>query len=75
MDAPLAQPRALFGGHFIGGLVGVCITKLFLLLPTEERYTELQWLAASLACATAIVLMQVTGTTHPPAGSFRSFRY
>lgn len=69
IEAPLAQPRALFGGHFIGGLIGVCITKLFLLLPTEERFEELSWLAGSLACAASVVLMQVTGTTHPPAGA------
>ncbi|KAL0957847.1 hypothetical protein HGRIS_000032 [Hohenbuehelia grisea] len=69
IDAPLAQPRALFGGHFIGALTGVIITKLVHLVPTEERYLELQWFAGSLACATAIVLMQMTSTTHPPAGA------
>jgi len=69
IDAPLAQPRALFGGHFLGALTGVIITKLFQLLPTEERFDELAWLAASLSCATAIVVMQITKTTHPPAGA------
>ncbi|KAG9220403.1 hypothetical protein CCMSSC00406_0006668 [Pleurotus cornucopiae] len=69
VDAPLAQPRALMGGHFIGALTGVIITKLVHLVPTEERYLELQWLAGSLACATAIVIMQITSTTHPPAGA------
>jgi CBS-domain-containing membrane protein len=69
IDAPLAQPRALFGGHFIGALTGVIVTKLFRLLPTEERYEELSWLAGSIACATSIVLMQMTKTTHPPAGA------
>ncbi|KAF8878781.1 HPP family-domain-containing protein [Infundibulicybe gibba] len=69
IDAPLAQPRAVFGGHFIGGLIGVCITKLFHRLPTEARFDELAWLAASLSCATSIVAMQMTGTTHPPAGA------
>ncbi|KAJ8072284.1 hypothetical protein AAF712_007740 [Marasmius tenuissimus] len=69
IEAPLAQPRALVGGHFIGALIGVCITKLFLLLPSEEQYLQYQWLAGSLACATAIVAMQITVTTHPPAGA------
>lgn len=73
VDVPLAQPRSLFGGHFVGALVGVIITKLFLLLPTQERYDELQWLAASLSCAASVVAMQVTGTVHPPAGE--SFWY
>ncbi|GLB39438.1 putative HPP family protein [Lyophyllum shimeji] len=69
IEAPLAQPRALIGGHFIGALTGVCITKLFHLLPTESRFQELLWLAGSLSCATSVVLMQMTGTTHPPAGA------
>ncbi|KAG6811067.1 hypothetical protein H0H92_009127 [Tricholoma furcatifolium] len=69
IEAPLAQPRALFGGHFIGALVGVCITKLFRLLPTEARFEDLAWLAGSLSCATAVVAMQITSTTHPPAGA------
>ncbi|KAL0948306.1 hypothetical protein HGRIS_010898 [Hohenbuehelia grisea] len=69
IEAPLAQPRALFGGHFIGALTGVIITKLVHLVPTEARYVELQWFAGSLACATSIVLMQMTATTHPPAGA------
>jgi len=69
VDAPLAQPRSLFGGHFFGALTGICITKLFHLLPTEERFQDLLWLVGSLSCATSVVVMQVTGTTHPPAGA------
>lgn len=68
INAPLAQPRAVFGGHFIGALTGICITKLFLLLPTEERFNQLQWLAGSLSVGVSIVLMQMTATVHPPAG-------
>lgn len=69
IEAPLAQPRALMGGHFISGLIGVCITKLFRLLHNETRFDELRWLAGSLSTATAIVAMQITETTHPPAGA------
>ncbi|KAF8172651.1 HPP family-domain-containing protein [Pholiota molesta] len=61
VDAPLAQPRSLFGGHFLGALTGVCITKLFHLLPTEARFQSLLWLAGSLSCATAVC------TDHTPA--------
>ena len=68
IDVPLAQPRSLFGGHFLGALVGICITKLFHLLPTEERFESLLWLAGSLSCSVSIVVMQITGTMHPPAG-------
>ncbi|KAI0046951.1 HPP family protein [Auriscalpium vulgare] len=68
IDAPLAQPRPLVAGHFIGALIGVAITKLFLHLP-PPRFEQLRWLAAALSCATAIVAMQITETTHPPAGA------
>lgn len=56
-------------GHFFSALIGICIAKLFHLLPTEERYNSLEWLAASLSTALSIVVMQVTKTTHPPAGA------
>ncbi|KIJ70017.1 hypothetical protein HYDPIDRAFT_73506, partial [Hydnomerulius pinastri MD-312] len=68
IETPLAQPRALLGGHFISALLGICISKLFRLLP-PDRYLDLQWLAGSLAVSVAIVAMQVTKTTHPPAGA------
>lgn len=69
MEAPLAQPRALVFGHFFSALTGVCITKLFSLMPDHARFESLRWLAASLSTAIAIVIMQLTGTTHPPAGA------
>ncbi|KAH7930082.1 hypothetical protein BV22DRAFT_1001442 [Leucogyrophana mollusca] len=69
VETPLAQPRALVGGHFVGALTGVIVQKLFRLLPTEERYMELQWLAGSLSVAITVVAMQMTTTTHPPAGA------
>ncbi|KAF9648348.1 hypothetical protein BDM02DRAFT_3155800 [Thelephora ganbajun] len=69
IESPLAQPRALLSGHFIASLIGVCITKLFSLLHNEQRFEELRWLAGSLSTAMAIVVMQITETTHPPAGA------
>ena len=69
IESPLAQPRALLGGHFIAALIGVSITKLFALLHNEQKFDELRWLAGSLSTATAIVAMQITETTHPPAGA------
>jgi CBS-domain-containing membrane protein len=59
----------LIGGHFISALVGVCITKLFSLIPSESRFDNLRWLAASLSSAVAIIAMDITKTTHPPAGA------
>ncbi|KAH7916090.1 HPP family-domain-containing protein [Hygrophoropsis aurantiaca] len=69
IETPLAQPRALIGGHFVGAFTGIVLQKLFSLLPTQERYMELQWLSGSLSVAISIVAMQMTSTTHPPAGA------
>lgn len=66
IEAPLAQPRALIGGHFISALIGLCITKLFAM---SSHWESLRWLAGSLATSIAIVVMQMTATTHPPAGA------
>ncbi|KAB2575276.1 Transmembrane protein [Lasiodiplodia hormozganensis] len=68
-QAPLSQPRALIGGHFLSALVGICVTKLFSLMPSDSKFESLRWLAASLSTAIAIVVMQITETTHPPAGA------
>jgi CBS-domain-containing membrane protein len=56
-------------GHFLSALVGLCITKLFSLMPDQAKFDELRWLAASLSTAVAIMVMDITGTTHPPAGA------
>ncbi|KAH0396413.1 hypothetical protein KCU89_g9333, partial [Aureobasidium melanogenum] len=55
-------------GHFISALIGICVTKLFEFLP-DSRFHELRWLAASLSSAIAVVAMEITETTHPPAGA------
>ncbi|SFT70681.1 HPP family protein [Algoriphagus locisalis] len=60
IQSPLAQPRNLVGGHVISAFVGVVMYKLF---------PEILWLAAPLAVAFSIVLMQVTKTLHPPGGA------
>ena len=60
VESPLAQPRNLIGGHLLSALVGVACFKLLGAHP---------WLAGSLAVATAIALMQVTKTLHPPGGA------
>lgn len=35
----------------------------------KERLEDVRWLASSLSATVAIVLMQITETTHPPAGA------
>lgn len=58
-DVPLAQPRNLIFGNFIGAVVSVVMVFLFGSEP---------WVMA-LAVATAIKLMQLTKTLHPPGGA------
>ncbi len=60
IKSPLAQPRNLMGGHIISAIVGVTCYKVF---PSQ------MWLASSLAVATAIAIMHVTKTLHPPGGA------
>jgi CBS-domain-containing membrane protein len=60
IKSPLAQPRNLIGGHLISAIIGVTFYKIF---PAQ------MWLAASLAVATAIAIMHVTKTLHPPGGA------
>jgi CBS-domain-containing membrane protein len=58
--SPLAQPRNLIGGHVLSAIIGVLCWKLL---------GEHLWLAESLAVATAIAVMHVTRTLHPPGGA------
>lgn len=55
-----AQPRSLLGGQIISAFVGVTI---FLLL------ADYPILAAPLAVALALLVMQLSGTMHPPGGA------
>jgi len=58
--SPLAQPRNLLGGHILSACVGVTAFQLLGGHP---------WLAAALAVSTAIAVMHLTGTLHPPGGA------
>lgn len=58
-SAPFAQPRYVVGGHVICALVGVSFYKLM---------PEPLWFSSALTVSTAIVLMYLTRTTHPPGG-------
>lgn len=59
VKSPLAQPRNFVGGHVVSALVGVSFYRL---VPQP-------WLASSLAVATAIAVMHLTKTLHPPGGA------
>ena len=58
-ESPLAQPRNLFGGHIIAGVVGVGCYQLM-----GET-----WYSVTLSVTVAIVLMSLTRTSHPPGGA------
>jgi CBS-domain-containing membrane protein len=58
-DSRMAQPRSLFGGHAISSVVALVMLGWF---------GANTWSIAA-AVATALVLMQLTGTTHAPAGA------
>lgn len=73
-EAPLAQPRAVVGGHFISAVVGLIVLEIFRSSGHENTTQDgisdsLSWLAASLATSIAIVGMLASKTTHPPAGA------
>ena len=58
-DSPLAQPRNLIGGNIVAAVVSLAILHLLGSNP---------W-TMGLAVATAIGMMQFTGTVHPPSGA------
>ena len=58
--SPLAQPRNLLGGHILSAAIGV---TAFQVLGGQP------WLAAALAVSTAIAVMHLTKTLHPPGGA------
>lgn len=60
IKSPLAQPRNFIGGHVLSAIIGVACYKIF--------YSHM-WLAASVAVATAIAVMHITKTLHPPGGA------
>lgn len=72
--SPLGQPKAFVGGQFLSALVSVCITKLFEL---NRHYNpnliddshSLVWVAGGIATGTALCLMILTDTVHPPGGA------
>lgn len=57
---PLSQPRNLLGGHLVSALIGVACYQLL---------SGQMWLASSIAVATAIGVMHLTKSLHPPGGA------
>lgn len=65
-QAPLAQPRSVFVGHFISSLVGICIQKLFLL---SQAGRDNYWASGALSVGVASAIMSILNCVHPPAGA------
>jgi CBS-domain-containing membrane protein len=57
--APAAQPRALFGGHLGGALIGILCYQAF---------GAATWVYI-FAVAMTLIYMLLSGTVHPPAGA------
>lgn len=58
-DSPLAQPRNVIGGNFLGALVSLTLLHFFGASP----------LVIGMAVSLTIGITQLTGTLHPPAGA------
>lgn len=58
-DVPFSQPRNVVFGHLLSTLTGL----VFL------HFCGAHWWAVALAVGSAIALMMLTRTVHPPAGS------
>ncbi|KAA8999300.1 HPP family protein [Affinibrenneria salicis] len=58
-DSPLAQPRAIIGGHLIATAVGLLAGALF----------GDSWLVCALATGLALAAMQLARCVHAPAGA------
>ena len=58
-DVPFSQPRNIIVGHVLSSLIGLTFLAVF----------GPHWWAAGLATGTAIAVMMVTRSVHPPAGS------
>jgi CBS-domain-containing membrane protein len=58
-DLPFSQPRHVVVGHTLSSLIGL----LFLTVVGP------QWWSLAMAVGTAIAVMMLTRTVHPPAGS------
>ncbi|SPO27016.1 uncharacterized protein UTRI_10478_B [Ustilago trichophora] len=72
--SPLGQPKAFVGGQFLSALVSVCITKLFELNHSYDPNLidsshSLVWVAGGIATGTALCVMILTDTVHPPGGA------
>ena len=53
-------------GHILSALVGISVTKLFML---SSDFEHVRWLAGATSCGLASAVMTLTKTVYPPAGA------
>jgi CBS-domain-containing membrane protein len=58
-QVPFSQPRNVIAGHVLSSLIGLVFLSAF----------GSTWWSMALALATAVAVMLLTRTVHPPAGS------
>jgi hypothetical protein len=66
LESPFGQPYNIVVGTFICSLLGVILTKLWLLIPSNE---ETLWVCGALASSLASVLLSYAQVVHPAACS------
>lgn len=66
IESPLGQPRNTFFGTILSSIVGISITKLFMLNSNNEQHL---WVCGALCVGVASVVMGLTKTVHPPGGA------
>lgn len=66
LESPLGQPFNLFFGTLFSSVIGVGLTKLWML---HENNEETLWICGALALAISSVFMSHTKMVHPAAGS------
>lgn len=66
IDSPLSQPRNAILGQLFSSLIGVSISKLFLL---SSNYDHIRIVGGALAVGLSSLVMGFTKTVHPPAGA------
>ncbi|GAA6056587.1 hypothetical protein JCM3770_006654 [Rhodotorula araucariae] len=69
--SPLTQPRCVIVGNTLSAILGICVAKLFLLLPnfTVGEIFGVNWAAAACSLALSLAVMQLLEITHPPGGA------
>ncbi len=74
IESPLAQPRHLVGGQVLSVVLGVILNRLFSLSRGYVLENAIQpgtlhnlnWVDGALSMALSLLVMQMTGTIHPP---------